>query len=236
VHLDVKGRTRPNNRNNQLNKGFGHRNASFQMKKREAFLTKQYDTYKSNITHFIIKPHTHFNIKEQQESLEAKNRNHYNPTFWNDKGAVQYTTNCYAYALNISTLPVEVFRMTGGLLHPGSLAGKDLNFYDLEPSQIVEYAKLDAKALGGLFIEATSGMQCPKDAWRVALVCSSEGDYHWYREHKDGTWSHKRGRTDVTNKDAVNKIIKDPKICDRHYGIIRYNQFVGYFYVKTKKG
>jgi hypothetical protein len=236
VHLDLKGRTPLDKRNNQLNKGFGHRNASFQMKKREVPRTQQYDTSKNNITHFIIQPHTHISIKGEQESLEVKNRNDYNPSFWNDKGAVQYTTNCYAYALNISNLPVEVFRMKGGLLHPGGLAGEDLNIYSLDPFQIINNAKLDAVVSGGLFIEVSSGIKCPKGSWRVALVCSSQGDYHWYREHKDGTWSHKRGRTEVTNQDATNHIIRDPENCDRHYGNIHYNQFVGYFYVKTAKG
>lgn len=57
-------------------------------------------------------------------------------------------------------------------------------------------------------------------------------DFHWYRQNSDGTWSHKRGGTQVINQDASGQLIYDPQICDRTYDNgTDYDVFVGYFYV-----
>ena len=59
-------------------------------------------------------------------------------------------------------------------------------------------------------------------------------DYHWYRQNPDGTWSHKPGKSEVTNLDASGELIFDPEICDRNYETssgINYNEFIGYFAV-----
>ncbi len=61
-------------------------------------------------------------------------------------------------------------------------------------------------------------------------------DYHWYRQNPDGTWSHKMGRTEVTNLDASGILILDPQNCDRNYedtSGCNYSTFVGYFYVSS---
>ena len=36
-------------------------------------------------------------------------------------------------------------------------------------------------------------------------------DYHWYRLDGNGRWSHKPGRTKVTNKDVKDVFITDPR-------------------------
>lgn len=56
-------------------------------------------------------------------------------------------------------------------------------------------------------------------------------DYHWYRQNPDGTWSHKRGWSEVTNLDAFGEIIYDPQICNRNYNMYDYAVFVGYYAV-----
>ena len=65
------------------------------------------------------------------------------------------------------------------------------------------------------------------------LVESADTDYHWYRQNPDGTWSHKRGGTMVTNLDASDDVIYDPQFCDRTYGGYDYTVFVGYFAVSA---
>ena len=42
-------------------------------------------------------------------------------------------------------------------------------------------------------------------------------DYHFYRQDKNGTWSHKPGRTAVSKVDASGKIILNPLIANRNY-------------------
>ena len=39
-------------------------------------------------------------------------------------------------------------------------------------------------------------------------------DYHWYRQDRDGTWSHKPGHSYATNKDGSGNVIYDPRTCD----------------------
>ena len=59
-------------------------------------------------------------------------------------------------------------------------------------------------------------------------------DYHWYIQNSDGSWSHKRGSTQVTNVDASGKRIYNPKYCNRNYGSLNYSTFCGYFMVTRK--
>ena len=63
---------------------------------------------------------------------------------------------------------------------------------------------------------------CPEGTYRVALfykppsdnseTTSDDGDYHWYRQNADGTWSHKRGIGEVKNVDDSEnpQVIYDP--------------------------
>ena len=77
---------------------------------------------------------------------------------------------------------------------------------------------------------------CSSGSYKVALVLDLSVpnlDYHWYRQNPDGTWSHKRGSTEVINYDASNNIIVDPEIADRNYtgSGLNYSIFVGFFEV-----
>jgi hypothetical protein len=65
----------------------------------------------------------------------------------------------------------------------------------------------------------------------VALVVDPNRDYHWYRQNPDGSWSHKRGHTAVTNVDASGRLIWDPEAANRNYGSYNYSAFGGYFCV-----
>ena len=49
---------------------------------------------------------------------------------------------------------------------------------------------------------------------------SQGGDYHWYRQDADGTWSQKHGNGSVTNLDASGHVITDPEKADNDYSKI----------------
>ena len=70
---------------------------------------------------------------------------------------------------------------------------------------------------------------CPEGTYKVALIYG-DTDYHWYRQNPDGTWSHKPGRTEVTNLDANGHLIYDPLYAE-HLDI--YSHFYGYFAVSS---
>jgi hypothetical protein len=112
----------------------------------------------------------------------------YEPTFWNDHGNVQNSTNCCAYALDR-----RLGFNPGDKLQPGELSGTPLSSRsDIEVSKIIELVDADAAAEGLIFESASADETCPKGTYKVALGVDPKIDYHWYRQNSDGKWSHKR--------------------------------------------
>ena len=69
---------------------------------------------------------------------------------------------------------------------------------------------------------------CPKNYYRIALCQNDKGtEFHFYRQDKNGFWSHKNGWRKATNKDCDGRFITDPKYSNN--GI--YKVFCGYFLV-----
>ncbi len=92
---------------------------------------------------------------------------------------------------------------------------------------LVDAVETDSNIAGFTFEPIGQYDVCPEGTYKVALIYS-ENDYHWYRQNPDGTWSHKPGRTEVTNLDAMGNLIFDP-IYAQHLDI--YTHFYGYFAV-----
>ena len=79
---------------------------------------------------------------------------------------------------------------------------------------------------------------CPKGYYKGAVVVHTNKTYHFYRQDKNVTWSHKPGILPVTNRDASNNIIYAPHISDRDWKKgkkdgINYNEFCSYLCVPT---
>ena len=48
-------------------------------------------------------------------------------------------------------------------------------------------------------------------------------DFHWYRLDEGGLWSHKPGRTRVTQRDQAGNNITDPRTADTgNYGFVAF--------------
>jgi hypothetical protein len=77
--------------------------------------------------------------------------------------------------------------------------------------------------------------KCPKGTSKIGLVVDADQDYHFYRQDSNGLWSHKPGGTAVTNKDADDKLIYDPKLANRNYdqkgSKLNYDIFCSYMCV-----
>ena len=57
-------------------------------------------------------------------------------------------------------------------------------------------------------------------------------DYHFYRYHPEGFWSHKPGfNYPITNKDSKGELIMDPSNYVFKLGDFTYSNFIGYFMV-----
>ena len=74
---------------------------------------------------------------------------------------------------------------------------------------------------------------CGKDSYKGAMVTDPGSTFHFYRQNKDGTWSHKPGTEKVVDTDAVGKKIHVPHFSNRDYSHkpnkIKYNSFCNYY-------
>ncbi len=165
--------------------------------------------------------------------------------------------------LNLENDGIYCLMQPGGLAECDVYNYIDAGTYDGYPAlycplkdgeQIQSYAIADAEYLDITFTPIGQTDVCPDGTYKVALVVDllddpqvpeeywlqngvmyiyPDMDYHWYRQNPDGTWSHKRGQSEVINYDASGEIIYDPQVCDRDYGTIDYSIFVGYYAVSS---
>lgn len=150
----------------------------------------------------------------------------YNPTYWNDSSRID-RANCYAYALSVlvKTGPYK--------LQPGDISGKTIS---LSESSIYTAMKADVKKLDRTIRRSYHSEKPGKNEYKIALVIDDKGpenerDYHFYKQDKDGGFSHKRGLTKVIFWDASKNSVINPKACDRDYGKLDYTIFCNYYIV-----
>lgn len=132
----------------------------------------------------------------------------YDEDVWN-VAKVQPFNNCYNYANN---------RKTNSFAQPGRATNHPLTGMACDGVQ--PSAQNDGLRAANNFDDPLRG----GDGWYVALVIWPGQDFHWYRQDKSGTWSHKAGSTEVTNKDNADNYIADPRACDRG----QYTDFCSY--------
>ena len=82
---------------------------------------------------------------------------------------------------------------------------------------------------------------CGKDMYKGAMVTDPGSTFHFYRQNKDGTWSHKPGTLPITREDANGLPIYSPYTANRDYtkpndsDPINYTEFCGYYCLPTEK-
>lgn len=135
----------------------------------------------------------------------------YTPSYWNDGGTVQHSNNCYNYGNN---------KRTDTFAQPGRAASA--MYTSLSCPAVYKAAVAD-----GLDPVPASGV-CPKSQYsesdKVALVVAPGWDFHWYRQDKNGMWTHKPGGTQATNLDNSGNTITNPETANRG----AYTDFCGY--------
>lgn len=151
----------------------------------------------------------------------------YDPDKYNDNGtgsnsaAAQYRMNCYGYAFgfiyNGGSLPYKQqpgeFAKAGDKSKTMTLHGHSTA--DAYMNAVVNNIKLDAARVGYTLTEYTTTSssvgQFGSSSRLIAVVTGS--DYHFYMQHNDGTWSHKPGVTEVTNRSIdTNEILTNSNI------------------------
>jgi hypothetical protein len=138
----------------------------------------------------------------------------YNTGPWNNP-AVQPYNNCYNYAND---------HITNTFAQPGRAHGHQATVMDcahVQPAAVAD--GLTVAPNFSTLLRAGAG-------WYVALVIWPGTDYHWYRQDKNGCWSHKPGQTAARNVDNAGHTISDPQTCNRG----PYTVFCSY--MVTKRG
>ena len=129
--------------------------------------------------------------------------------------------NCYAYALTIPD---------AGWTDPGSL--KEARTYPIEDKWRISMVFDRAVQHDGLLKIEESQIT---DADVILAGFAAPGyDFHFYRRHTDGSWSHKLGKNPPTILDAQGVVISDPRTANRDHGT-NYSEFMGFYKVPDEK-
>jgi len=150
----------------------------------------------------------------------------YEPRFiklWGSRKQFIEANNCYAYAAN-------QFRFwRPHKAQPGENRLKIHNnsrYIPLKCGDITQAVLRDAG--NGAYKCNDPNKACEKGLTKIMMVISPEPgsqDFHFYRQDKDGTWSHKQGwGYGPTKLDASGKVIVDPRTCNRNYGRLNYSK------------
>ena len=150
----------------------------------------------------------------QKKTAGGTCRPQYDPHKWDSKSHIS-TNHCYNYA-------TDVMKDNGAI--PGEGGGTPCCSSDNTTTceSITNAAILD-------LLKSVANTAAPPDGHYVALAVQPAGtaqrDFHFYRRDCNGFWSHKVGKSPVSNLDNSNNPITDPSICDRG----TYTVFCGYF-------
>ena len=161
----------------------------------------------------------------------CKSQLKYEPEKWNSLDRNMHEiNNCYSYAFD------RLEKNRTEKLQPGELSTGEFNNYDCD--EIINKVQQDFEKSG---LTKLNDINDPIDCthYKIALVIDNKGDkldYHFYRQDNNGMWSHKLGKNPISNKDACDKYIKDPKKACRNYDKknndkYNYTIFCGYYSV-----
>jgi len=156
-----------------------------------------------------------------------------------NKPSVRRCHNCYSYAMHVyDPKGEELCKKYGNCRNffhqPGAKTGhrNALNKEERRSCPVVE------KLMMGDIPEVTKtsfDAKCPAGMSKVAAVVDKGVDYHWYRQDRDGYWSHKDGSNKVKTFDALKSPIFNPELASRDYrwqgSDLNYEDFCGFYCV-----
>lgn len=143
----------------------------------------------------------------------------YEPKKWNDNNRIKDSHNCYAYALDQRVGNRYGKPQPGYFAHYGPISSKDYG----DCSKFYERLHKDNPTM---YVEKFD-TPCRKGFYKSFITVANKGpdtDYHFYRQDSNKYWSHKPGRTAVTNLDASKKLIKNPYLANRKYPHFNYSK------------
>lgn len=150
----------------------------------------------------------------------------YFPLKWN-MPPMLLTHNCYDYAFDNYNMFQKASSQPGYLPHskPNESGNR------MTCAGVNERLNSDH---GDNISVASRDIPCEQGTYKIALIADPDDDYHFLRQNRDGTWSHKPGNTPVTNKDFSGRIITDPEKANFTSGDYNYSDFCNYFCVRRE--
>jgi len=148
----------------------------------------------------------------------------YEPIRWNNNSKIRENHNCYSYAFN------DIHGKRKGKAQPGYYANyPPISSSEYNCDAIYKRIKKDNPSV----YKTDFKNKCGKGYYKsfFALSLGANTDYHFYRQDKNGYWSHKPGRTNASNLDASKKIIINPDRANRNYSHLNYSTPCQFFCV-----
>ena len=161
----------------------------------------------------------------------------YAPWRFNKYKGVQGTLNCYAYAMDYLKIPKTCTLDNCNVSYPQpGLASGYPEWSIIKGKRCPDVLARIMGDTPGAYV-TTFEKKCRGKTRKIALVADPDQDYHFYRQDKDGYWSHKPGATKVKRKDTTDRPIYDPQLAarDNKESNLNYDRFCGYMCVPTTK-
>ena len=192
---------------------------------------------------FIYNKHEHFNVNSTIKLSPITGFEPiYNPDKFNIDKHVRRSHNCYSYMLNdVNHNLANLCKYSKCRLGP-SIDG--INPQPGHYSGIVNKVERSETKCDVMLNRVYSdnpeiypiefNEKCKPHYYKGALTVNPGVTYHFYRQDRDGNWSHKDGNGRANNVDASNNIITNPQTANRFYTKKRhYKDFCGFFCIPS---
>ena len=167
----------------------------------------------------------------------------YNPELWNSDNDIKQSHNCYSYALNtISDELVDICE-NGNCDYINPQPGHHCCM-----TNRVNYDETNCENLKNRILcdnpdiyESEFENVCENNFYKIGLSVdpvtgkNKHPSYHFYRQNKNGLWSHKDGGGEANLLDSDKDIIVNPQLSNRDFGKYNYSEWCGYFCVPDNK-
>jgi len=162
----------------------------------------------------------------------------YSPDKFNKFPGVKQANNCFAYAFDYIRLPKNKCTKEScpiSFPQPGRKSGYP-KWSEVKGKRCPDLIARLKGDIPNLSI-AKFTQKCPIGNHKIVVVTDEDEDYHFYRQDRNGYWSHKPGGTDATRLDSTGRPIYDPALASRTYSAtgLNYDNFCGYMCVPAKK-
>lgn len=206
-------------------------------------------------THFCSQ---HMDCPKQLSRYISGSEPIYEPSKWNNK-YIEGSHNCYSYFLdsqvqavtekcqsackksNNKDCPNNNSECTDLKPQPGDYNLLRTTGSTYEENPIYKCPAMERKIMmdNETLIQIPFNRKCPHKYFKGTMVVDPDHTFHFYRQDKDGMWSHKPGISPISNIDASNRPIYIPHLADRNYArdksnneeddSINYSEFCGYY-------